>query len=62
MWNLKNKTNEQTTEQKQTYRYKEQTDGWLPEGRGEVDGGRKEIGKGDEAVQTSSCKINESQA
>ena len=42
MCNLKNKTNEQTTKQKQSHRYREQTGGCQRGGGG----GLREIGEG----------------
>ena len=33
MWNLKNKTNEQTTKQKQSHKYREETGGYEREGK-----------------------------
>ena len=58
MWNLKSKTNEQTTpnpKQKQIHRNRKQTGGCQKEGGGEV----VEIAEGDREIQISSYKGSE---
>ena len=53
MWNLKNKTDEETKQNRD--KENKQVVAWR-----EAGGGKKEIGEGDLRVPTSSCKINES--
>ena len=57
MWNLKNKTINKHNKTEAELEI-QRTNWWLPEER--IVMGRKETGEGDEEVQTSSCKINES--
>ena len=53
MWNLKNKTDEETKQNRD--KENKQVVAWR-----EAGGGKKEIGEVDLRVPTSSCKINES--